>query len=59
MTRGKLLSAEQSVRLAIVDSVERDKLIEHIVRQMRAAAIQTPGVNKGAPVSTLWRRMET
>jgi hypothetical protein len=35
---GKLLSAEQSVRLAMLDSTEREKLIEAIVAEMRVKA---------------------
>lgn len=35
---GKLLTAEQSVRLALIDSVEREKVIELIVRQLRQDA---------------------
>lgn len=33
---GKLLSGEQSLRLAIMDSVDRDTLIAHIVERLRA-----------------------
>lgn len=36
--KGKLLTAEQSVRLALIDSVEREKIIELIVRHLRADA---------------------
>lgn len=32
---GKLLSHEESVRLAVVYSMEREKLIEHIVERLR------------------------
>lgn len=32
---GRLLSPEETIRLAIVDSVGREKLIEHIVIRMR------------------------
>lgn len=37
---GKLLSAEESLRLAVVQSVEREKLIEHIVHRLRAEEIR-------------------
>lgn len=33
---GKLLSGEQSLRLAVMDNVDRDALIAHIVDGMRA-----------------------
>lgn len=33
---GKLLSGDQSVKLAILDNVDRDTLIAHIVDGMRA-----------------------
>lgn len=33
---GKLLSGEQSLRLAIMDNVDRDTLIAHIVDGLRA-----------------------
>lgn len=33
---GRWLTPEQSARLAIVDNVERDKLIEFIVLRLRA-----------------------
>lgn len=34
---GKLLTAEQSLRLAIADNVSRERLIEAIVGHLRAA----------------------
>lgn len=34
-SNGILLTAEQSARLALVDSVDRAQLIEHIVAQLR------------------------
>lgn len=33
---GKLLSGEQSLRLAVMDNVDRDTLIAHIVEGLRA-----------------------
>jgi hypothetical protein len=33
---GRYLSPEQTVRLGIIQSVDRDKLIEHIVLGLRA-----------------------
>lgn len=33
---GKLLSGEQSLRLAVMDNVERETLIAHIVDGLRA-----------------------
>jgi hypothetical protein len=35
---GRLLTAEQSARLAIVSSVDREKLLKSIVAQMRSKA---------------------
>ncbi len=35
---GKLLTAEQSLRLAIIDNVGRDKLLKAIVEKMQAEA---------------------
>lgn len=37
-TNGKLLTAEQSLRLAIMDSVDRDKVIAGIAMHLRRAA---------------------
>lgn len=36
MTKGKLLTPEQSIRLAIVSAVDREKLLKSIVDEMRA-----------------------
>ena len=35
---GKLLTAEQSVRLTIIETVEREKLLKAIVERMQAEA---------------------
>ena len=44
---GKLLTAEQSVRLALMDTVDRDQLIAAIVARLRKAVLA--GNGKGTP----------
>ncbi len=58
MTRGKLLSAEQSVRLAICDSMEREKLIEALVAKLKQTAARTAYLPDGDAPAQIWRRME-
>jgi hypothetical protein len=53
---GKLLTAEQSVRLALMDSADRQSLIESIVRGLRVAE-RTCEMHKfgGSSPDVLWR----
>lgn len=44
---GKLLSAEQSLRLTILDNVSREQAIEFIVKHLRRGMSRREGV--GAP----------
>jgi hypothetical protein len=37
ITPGKLLTPDESVRLTVIDSTERQDLIEHIAAQLREA----------------------
>ncbi len=55
---GKLLSAEQSVRLAICDSVDRGKLIAEIVAHLQRTLSRTAYLKDGDSPAMLWRRME-
>jgi hypothetical protein len=48
VTPGKLLTAEQSVRLAIVDSLDREQLIAVIVEGLREAVRQGQSSDGGA-----------
>lgn len=40
---GRYLTPEESVRLAMIHSIERDQLIEHIVKQLRQQAVGPVG----------------
>jgi hypothetical protein len=53
---GKLLTAEQSVRLAMVDSIEREQMIAIIVEGLREAVRQGQSSAGGACPFTFYSR---